>query len=486
MSDDHADKSFWLAAYGPYAENRPLEAVIDVDVAVVGGGFTGLSTAWHLRCAEPGASVAVLESEIVGYGASGRNAGFSMTLFGLEAGVTKALFGAQRTVEAYRYMERAVDYVDRLVREHGIRSDYEFPGYLRVATSEGAARRIERDLELLTRLGIAGLEWMDAPRLRAEVDSPAFLGGVWEPRCGLLDPARQVRELKRLAEAAGARVFERTPVTSIHRGERLRLTTPRGTVTARKLVLATNAYSHLLPWLRRKQVPVFTHMVVTEPLSAERRARIGWRNRQGVEDGRALIHYLRLTADDRIAIGGSDVSIPYGSDMDCDASPRVFADLERAIVGFFPALGGIRCTHRWGGPVSVPVQMVPALGYLGDPRVTYSLGCMGHGVSLSHLNGQTLADLVLERRTELTEVWFVNRRVVPWPPEPLRFAVGRAVRGALRLLDARDERRPRPAALPEALAAAPPGAPASMLASAPPAPVPAEAAEGAAASPGPG
>ena len=164
---DHRDKSFWLDNYGPYTPEPPLQGDLQVDVAIIGGGFTGLSVAYNLRRASPGLQVAVLEAEVIGFGASGRNGGFSMTLFGLEPAVTKALFGHGRTVEAHRYMERAVDYVDALVNEHHMQSDYWFPGFLRVATTPAFAKRIQRDLKILTDMGITGIEWIDGARVRA-------------------------------------------------------------------------------------------------------------------------------------------------------------------------------------------------------------------------------------------------------------------------------------------------------------------------------
>lgn len=438
---DHTDKSFWLATYGPYTPNPAVEGDLRVDVAIIGAGFTGLSTAYHLRRENPGMTVAVLESEIVGYGASGRNGGFSMTLFGFEPSITKLLFGKERVIEAHRYMERAVDYVDALVREHDMQSDYWFPGFLRAATTPAYAKRIQHSMRLLTDMGIGGIEWLDAAAVRAEVDSPLFLGAWWEPRCGLLNPAKHVRELKRVAEQSGAQVYERTPVREITSGPAFTLRTAGGTVTAGKLVFATNAYSHLIPGIKFKQVPVFTHMVVTEPLSAQQREAIGWRNRQGIEDARNLVHYFRLTADGRLAMGGSNVTLAYGNAMDLDLNAQTFADLERDVVRLFPPLRGIRFTHRWGGPVSVTTEMVPAMGYLGDERAVYSLGCVGHGVSLTHLNGQTLADLICERKTDLTDVWFVNRKHLPWPPEPLRSLAGQTIRAYLRGEDWFHERR---------------------------------------------
>jgi glycine/D-amino acid oxidase-like deaminating enzyme len=437
---DYRDKSFWLATYGVYTPNPALKEELDVDVAIIGGGFTGLSTGYHLRRDEPTMKVALLEAEVIGFGASGRNGGFSMTLFGLEPAVTKTLFGHQRTVEAHRYMERSVDFVDALVREHHIQSDYEFPGFLRAATTPGYVQRIQHDLEILTSMGISGIEWIEADKIRAEVDSPLFLGGWWEPRCGLLNPAKHVRELKRIALEIGVEIYEETPVVDIKRGKKFTLTTPGGIIRSDKVVFATNAYSHLIPQLRSKQIPAFTHMVVTEPLTEEQLASIGWKNRQGIEDARNLVHYFRLTVDNRIAMGGSDVSISYGRDMERDLNPQTFADLERDVVRIFPTLKGIRFTHRWGGPVSVPLDMAPAIGHLGDCRAVYSLGCVGHGVSSSHLNGKTIGDLLLERKTDLTEVWFVNRRMIPWPPEPLRLIASHAIRGYLRVEDAIYER----------------------------------------------
>jgi len=433
--DTTEQPSFWLRAYGPYEPSPALEGTRTVDVAIIGGGYTGLSTAFNLRSDSPGVTVAVLEASVVGFGASGRNGGFNMTLFGLEPAVTKAIFGQQRTVEAHRYMERAVDYVRDLVARHHLQSDYEHPGFLRLATTPGFVRRIQHDLEILTQMGITGLEWWDANRVRQELNSPLALGAWWEPRCGLLDPAKQVRELRRLALESGALVFERTPVLSVERGQAFTLHTPHGTLTANRVVFATNAYSHLFPELRSKETPAFTHMVVTDPLTAEQLASIGWANRQGIEDARNFVHYLRLTADQRIAIGGSDVSLTFGREMQGDLNPRVFADLERDVVRLFPALKGIRFADRWGGPVSVPIDMAPAIGFLGDRRAIYSLGCVGHGVSMAHLNGRTIADLILERDTDLTRVWFVGRRMIPWPPEPIRFIAGHAIRGYMRAED---------------------------------------------------
>ena len=435
MSVDYAQKSYWLNTYGPYTSNAPVVGDVNVDVAIIGGGYTGLSTAYFLRKAEPAMKVAVLEAEVVGYGASGRNGGFAMTLFGLEPAVTAMLFGKQKTVEAHHYCERSVDLVRGLIREHNIQSDFEYTGFLRLATTPGYVKRIQHDLELLTGLGVTGIEWIDQDQARAEVNSPLVLGAWREPRCGILNPAKQARELKRIAQEAGAEIYEGSPVTEIHRGAKFTLTTPQGVVTADKIVFATNAYSHLIPEIWNKQVPAFTHMIITEPLTREQMDSIGWKNRQGLEDARNLVHYLRLTVDNRLAIGGSDATIAYGRDMDRDLNEKIFQQLEKDTVELFPGLKDVKFVFRWGGPVSVTLQMAPAIGMVGDQRAWYSLGCVGHGVAPTHLNGQTLADLLLECKTDLTSIWFVDRKPAAWPPEPLRWVASQALLGYLHAED---------------------------------------------------
>jgi glycine/D-amino acid oxidase-like deaminating enzyme len=432
---DYTQKSYWLNTYGPYTPNDPLRGDVTLDVAIIGGGYTGLATAYCLKQAEPTMRVAVLEGAVVGYGASGRNGGFAMTLFGLEPAVTAALFGKARTAEAHRYCERSVDMVRDLIRDHNMQSDFEYTGFLRLATRPGFAKRIQHDLEILTSQGITDIEWIDQAEAQAEINSPLVLGAWREPRCGILNPAKHVRELKRVAQAAGSMVFELSPVTEIKRAGRFRLRTPQGTISAEKIVFATNAYSLMIPELKRKQVPAFTHMVITEPLTSEQLNSIGWLNRSGLEDARNLVHYLRLTIDNRIAIGGSDVTLSYGRDMDRDLNEKTFRQLEQDMVTLFPSLKGIKFAYRWGGPVSVPVDMAPAIGTVGDARAWYSLGCVGHGVAPTHLNGQTLADLLLEKRTDLTSIWFVNRRTLPWPPEPLRWAASQAILGYMHAED---------------------------------------------------
>ena len=433
--------SLWLAEYGPYTPSPPLPGDLAVDVAIVGGGFQGLSTAIALRRTVPALRVAVLEHEVVGYGASGRNGSFAMTVVGLGFGVMARLKGHAFVRDAHRYLERAVDGLEALVREHGLDCDMIRPGFLRMALAPAHVRRLQDEIALVKRLGIEGIDWLDTGAARARVHSPHYLGAMWEPRLLLVNPAKLVREEKRLAQALGAQVFEHTPVTAIRRGRTFTLETPEGSVRCEKLVLATNAYSILVPELRRKQTPAFTYMIATEPLSPTHLAEMGWGGREGVEDARNLIHNYRISPDGRLVMGGGPVGLGWHSDLSRDADPSAWHHLETHARMLFPVLRDVRVTHRWGGPFSVTLDLTPALGRLGDPRCVYALGCIGHGVSMTHQNALTLVDLLLERRTENTECPFVDRRVIPWPPEPLRSLAARAVRAYLRAEDWWHERR---------------------------------------------
>jgi glycine/D-amino acid oxidase-like deaminating enzyme len=438
-------RSMWLETYGAYTPDPALDGDITVDVAIIGGGYTGLTTAYELRRAEPGLKVVVLEAREVGYGASGRNGSFAMTVVGLGFGAVALLRGKDFLARAHRYMMRAVDELDALIEREGLDCDRIRPGFLRVATTRGYAKRLQSEVRLMNGLGFDDIHWLDGADVRRRIDSPLHLGAIWEPRLVLVHPLKLVREERRIALQEGATVYENTPVTRISTGRTFRLDTPRGTVTAERVVFATNAYSHLFPQLRRKQVPAFTHMMSTEPLTAEQLGRVGWAGREGLEDSRNLIHHYRLTADDRITMGGGPVGFTWGNSLYGDDSPSAWRQVEERFRLTFPMLDDVRFSHRWGGPFSVTTDLTPIMGRLGDGRAIYSLGCIGHGVSMTHLNAQTLRDMVLERRTDLVEGPFVRRRVLPWPPEPLRSAAGYGMRAVLQAEDAARERAlPRP------------------------------------------
>jgi glycine/D-amino acid oxidase-like deaminating enzyme len=213
------DKSFWMSTRG-YEPTAHLTEDTEVDVAIVGGGFTGLSTAYHLKKTEPNMRIALLESEVIGFGASGRNGGFNMTLFGLTLGITAVRFGKEKARQAHIYMEKAVHTLRDLVQELNLDCDYEHPGFLRVATSEKYKRRIQDEIELVHKLGLTGIEWLEKDQLQGQVKSPLYLGAWWEPRCGILNPAKLAWSWKDIIVTKGVEVFENTEVTEIRRAHR--------------------------------------------------------------------------------------------------------------------------------------------------------------------------------------------------------------------------------------------------------------------------
>ncbi|PWH15805.1 MAG: oxidoreductase [Anaerolineae bacterium] len=427
--------SLWLDTYGEYHPQPPLEGEITVDVTVIGGGFTGLMTAYELKRAEPALRVAVLEAKTVGYGASGRNGSFAMTVVGLGFGVAPTLMGVERFKAAHRYMMRAVDELDAFIQRENLDCDRIRPGFLRVATTQGYVKRLQHDVERMNRFGFDDIYWLNQAETRARVNSPRYLGALWEPRLVLINPAKLVRAERQLALSQGVEIYENTPAVEIRRQDNFVIQTPNGKVNSQKIAFATNAYTHQFPLLRRKQIPAFTYMVATEPLSDQQLEPIGWAGKEGIEDARNLIHYYRLTPDNRLVMGGGPVGLTFANDLDADRNPAAWRHLEEHIQFLFPSLEGVRLTHRWGGPFSVTVDLTPAMGYVGDRRAVYSVGCIGHGVSASHLNAQTLRDLLLERQSELTAGPFVRQRVIPWPPEPLRSLVAYTLRSYLQVED---------------------------------------------------
>jgi len=443
---DSKPASFWEDQHTQPRESQyqAIAENLNIDVAIIGAGFTGLSTAREIKKDQPSLSVAVLESRYVGYGASGRNGGFNMTLFGLEPEITILRWGKQKTIDAQNYMTKAVNYVHDLVREHKLDSAYEHNGMLRVAYSDAQLKRLENSLELFEKLGIRGnYAFRNERDIQRNIHSPRFRAGVYEKNSGILNPFKHVLALKKLAENIGVEVYEGTPVLHIEReNAAIKLHTPNGIVTCKKLVIAVNAWSGKirgLPRIRSRQTPVWTSQVVTQKLSNQQWADIGWKGREAIEDNRQLIHYFRRTACGRFTMGGGNAAFPAKNSIGKMQTARVWQDLETHIKWLFPALGNISMDYKWGGPVSVNLDMTPEIGFIGDKRIVYAAGCIGHGVSLTQLNGRTIADLILEKKTDLTDFWIVNRKAIPWPPNPIGSLAIRTITGGLKLWDKFEE-----------------------------------------------
>lgn len=438
-------KSFWQHDYGHYSPNPALKENLKVDVAIIGAGYTGLNTAWQFKQDNPNARVVVLEAAVVGFGASGRNAGFSTRMFGLEPEMVLLRWGKQKMIEAHRYLEKAVAHTRSLIEENGLDCDYRHNGLVRMSYSEQQANRLKKSYQLFQELGLDGdMRWREKSQVHQDFHSERFNSGIYESGTGYLNPCKQVRALKGLAESAGVTIYETTPVTNIERtASAIGLTTPQSKVTADKLVVATNAYSRQVPdtrALKTRQFPLWTYQIVTEPLSDRQWQSIGWKDRQSFGDNRQMLHYFRPTVDGRILMGGGDAIVYRTPPMDEVPSPMSWQHCEAHLKWIYPQLKDVRIAYRWGGPVSVNVDMVPEISFVGDERIIYSGGCFGHGVALTHLNGRTIADLLNGEKTELTDFWIVNRKSIPMAGDTLFFLGGRAARQALKAWDWWEER----------------------------------------------
>ena len=414
--------SFWQHKYGEYQAQSPLpDGEFRVDVLIVGGGFTGLTTARELKRDNPELSVMVLEGREIGFGASGRNGGFNMTLFGMEPEVTHAVWGKEKTQEAQRYMKRAVNYVKDLIEQEGLDSDYEHTGMWRVAYSRSQEKRLRKTYQLLSGLmGEDDYQFLEYDQLQERLNAPAARCAIVEPGTGILDPCKHVRELKRLAMEAGVIIHENTEVTGLEKfSDELRVDTTQARVFANKVVLAVNAWAHTFNGdrtLRKKQRPVWTYQVVTDPLTEQEWKELRWDGRMSIEDNRHLVHYMRITKCGRITMGGGSINSDPGTRMDSWQCPKTWKALEAHLRWLFPTLKHKKIHYQWGGAVSVNMDMTPEISFIGDQRIIHASGCIGHGVSLTQLNGRLIADLVQDKQTDLTDFWIVNRRALPMPP----------------------------------------------------------------------
>jgi gamma-glutamylputrescine oxidase len=427
-----AGGSLWMEGVGSVA--APLTGEIDADVAIIGAGFTGLSTAIALRAA--GHSVVVLEQAHVGYGASGRNAGHLTPVIGKDL-PTLALLFRRRARPLIELVELAIGHVERTIAEHAIDCAYEPVGNVLAAVHPKQHGMLDKAAAAATTLGLDS-EVLESEAMRARDLPASFTRGLLMRRGGILHPGRYVRGLRVVAEAAGTRVFEDTPVVRIDEGSPALVTTSGGRVRARAIVLATNAYTPDLGWLRGTIARFHVYLFATAPLGEEQRASVGWRGREGIYTAHEMLESYRLTDDQRI-VGGAK-TVRYGFDGRALADdPATFAFIERAFRDRFPALRDVEITHRWGGPIAFALDFLPAVGVTGTYRnVYYSAGYAGHGIAMGSYAGTMIADLLLGRDGPGHALW--GHWKVPMPPEPLRWLVAKGLVAAFGAVDGRVDR----------------------------------------------
>jgi len=452
---NYRDLSLWHATVPDDLTPRaPLPGDVTADVAVVGAGLTGLWTAYYLLRDDPSLRVVVLESDIAGFGASGRNGGWCSALFPASLDKLAGLPGSSRAaaLAQHQAMRDTVDEVGRVAHDEGIDAHYHKGGTIALARSRAQLRKATAEVDEARAWGRGedDLRLLSRDEARARLDAAGTVGATYTPDCAAIHPARLARGLARTVERMGGTIYEQTPARRLAPKE---VRTDRGTVRAELVLRATEGYTRRLAGHERTMVPVYSLIIATEPLPAQTWERIGLRERETFSDFRNLIIYGQRTADDRLVFGGRGAPYHFGSAIKpgFDRDPRVFASLRQALVEMFPALTSARITHAWGGALGIPRDWCASVGLDRDTGLGWAGGYVGDGVSTTNLAGRTLRDLVLGRDTELARLPWVNHHSPAWEPEPLRWLGVNAGLRTMTVADAEERLTGRPSLLARAM-----------------------------------
>jgi glycine/D-amino acid oxidase-like deaminating enzyme len=439
-SADYRSRSFWLddiASSGGSLARRPaLPGARDVDVAIVGAGFTGLWTAYYLLQRDPTLRVVLLEKEIAGFGASGRNGGWCSALFPASMEKIAAQSSRAAALALRREMRHSVDEVGAIAAANGIDCGYTKGGTVSLIRSRAQIARARDELEHARSWGDDSddISLLDAAEARARLNASDVVGALFTPHCAAIHPAKLVRGLAEVVERNGATIHEGTTVSAISPH---RVDTRHGVVRADVVVRATEGYTPTIRGYRRTLAPVYSLMMATEPLPKTFWDDVGLQHRETFNDLRHLIIYGQRTSDDRLAFGGRGAPYHFGSRVEpaYDREPAVFDALRRIVVELFPALADVTVTHTWGGPLGVPRDWFASVGLDRTTGLGWAGGYVGDGVATSNLAGRTLADLITKHDSELTALPWVNHHSRQWEPEPLRWV---GVNAGVRVMSSAD------------------------------------------------
>lgn len=449
-------RSFWLEqALGTNpASPAPLDHDLRTDVCIVGGGFTGLWTALELKRRDPGVDVTIIEADLCGSGASGRNGGFVMTWMSKACTLLK-MCGGQEGVRLLRASEDAVRAIGAFCVEHGLGAHFRHHGWLWTASNPSQLGAWDETVRTLAKHGLAPFDVLDADAVAGLGGSARHLAGVFEGGVATVQPALLARTLARLARQTGVRIFEHTAMTGLRGGATPVVRTRGARVTADAVVLALNAWAHELPAFRRTILPIASDVVMTRA-APERLAAVGLDTGIAISDSRLLVNYYRSTPDGRLCFGKGGGAIPFagrlGRRFD-DPSPRRH-ELGEEIARYYPSLADVGIAAAWRGPATRTATGLPHFGRLpGAAAIVYGHGYTGNGVGPSHIGGKFLASLALGARDEWAESPMVEARPSRFlPPEPLRFAGGQLVRAAARRKEAAEDEGRAPGRVDVALA----------------------------------
>jgi glycine/D-amino acid oxidase-like deaminating enzyme len=438
--------SYWLDSMGPLQARAPLDGDIEVDVAVVGAGFTGLWTAYELQRREPGLRIAILESQFAGFGASGRNGSWCVPELNASLELLSSRFGRDRALALHRALLATPGEVERSLTDEGIDADFSRSGVLKVARGRYQLPLLKAEMQSYQEVGVSDeYSWLDRAATREKLDVAGVEAALFTPNGATLHPGKAVRGLAEAVERRGATIYEGTKVVGVQKGSPVRIETDRGRVRARVAVLALEGYLSQLAGYRRRVLPLYSLISITEPLSETDLASVNWSARMCVGSMRLSVDYFARTAEGRILVGGRGAPYSFGSRIlnSREHHPATHAKLHRMFREWFPGLSSVRFSQSWGGVLGMPRDWIPQFGFQPRSGLAFAYGYTGHGVATTNLAGRTLADLITGRESELTSLALVGHRSPDWEPEPLRWIGVRYVQGALARLDARGERTGR-------------------------------------------
>ncbi len=448
---DPASVSFWLeTSRDDLAPRPPLDGSTDADVAILGAGMTGLWTALYLKRRDPSLRIVIVEREIAGFGASGRNGGWCAPDLNISMSRLANLHGPDAAHRMQQATYDAVDEVGQVCAEEGIDAGFHKGGEIIVARGPHGVPALEASLEEYRQFGFGDrYRLLEAHELAARIRIQGAVRALVSDDAAVIHPGRLVRGLARAVERAGVRIVERTPVTDFRPrddGGSATLVTPLGDVRAPVVVLAGEAYLSELRRLHRQLIPLWSLIVLTEPVPDAQWAEIGWANREIVASTRLSVDYLSRTEDGRILFGGRGAPYRFGSPIrpEYDRHGPTHAMLKAFVREWFPSLAGIRFTHEWGGPLGMSRDWHPTVAFDPGTGIATARGYIGHGVSTTNLAGRTLTDLITGMRSPLTELPLVNHRSRNWEVEPFRWLGVRYAQWAVGRVDEQAQRTGRP------------------------------------------
>ncbi len=413
--------NFWFKAADLENEtiNEPLKGDHNADIVIIGGGYTGLSSAYNIHKKFPDKKIMLLEGACCGYGASGRNGGFCIATSMLDPEI-KDPETRKMNLDVSLY---GIKQIKQCITDHGLDCDFEENGMIDAAMNDAQVKIMEEEYQILKSFGL-NVEMLYGKALEEEIKSPRYSAGLITSHGAIVNPAKLARGMKKIVEEMGVEIREQTLVTRVVPGKIHHVDTEFGQVKAPVIVLATNAYSHSLGFFKNRVYPIYTYVVATEPLTPAQWDSIGWDNRRGLSDYRMIFNYMIPSKDGRIIIGGSDVKYYHNDGIAPGNNKSVSQDIVKDLIETFPSLKGIKIDHAWGGPTAATLDFIPTVGVMGDHNnIYYGVG-YNEGVPSTQTGGKIISDLMAGEENEFTSHYVVNKKV-PWAgPKALRSFFG--------------------------------------------------------------